>query len=305
MSERYAIFCADPLNARSAEPDFRIEVEAATAAGFTPVLLDHDALDRHINPDAALRKTRLTQPGNAVYRGWMLRVEAYKALHDTLLARGVEPYTTPAAYAACHHAPNSYELLAKFMPQTAWIAQEHLDDRDAVAAVLTRFGRSPLVIKDWVKPQAGYWLEACYIPDAGDTDHARQIISRFIELQGQSLVGGVVFKTYKPLVPVGQPADEYRAFVVGGRVVGCWPRSDAAAQRAAPPPELIAEVAASVPNPFASADFGLDDQGRWWLLEVGDGQVSGLPNEQVAVPLYEALAKLRAGAGMLGNSAFH
>lgn len=294
MSAQYAIFCSDPLNPQTAEPDFLVEVEAARQAGFTPILLDHDALDRRINPDAALRKTRITETGCAVYRGWMLRAEAYEALYDALIERGVELLTSPTAYATCHHAPGSYSALSRFMPKTAWITQEKLGDPDAIASVLAQFGNSAVIIKDWVKSQAGYWSEACYIPDASDTRHANQVVSRFLELQDDSLVGGVVFKTYVPLVPQGRPADEYRAFIVGQRAVGCWPRSATAAQLAPPPQDLIADIASSMPSVFASADLGIDDQGKWWLLEAGDGQVSGLPTEDVATPIFEALAKLAA-----------
>jgi len=52
----------------------------------------------------------------------------------------------------------------------------------------------------------------------------------------------------------------------------------------------MAQVAVKVPSPFASADFGVDQSGRWWLLEVGDGQVSGLPGPEAASPVFAALA---------------
>ena len=90
--------------------------------------------------------------------------------------------------------------------------------------------------------------------------------------------------------PAGAPAYEYRAFFVDGQVVGCWPRSDLARELGPPPAELMAQVAAKVPSPFASADFGADQSGRWWLLEVGDGQVSGLPEPEAARPVFAALA---------------
>jgi len=292
MTARYATFCSDPLNPKAAEPDFADEVEAARDAGFMPVLLDHDALDHRVDPSDALRKTRTPEPGLAIYRGWMLKSGAYNALTEALSARGVELLTSPESYEACHHAPGSYEALSAFMPRTVWVAEANLDDPKAIASALACFGDSGVIIKDWVKSQAaGYWKEACFIPRAANTDQASRVIARFRELQGDGLVGGVVFKTYVPLIPVGAPADEYRAFVVGGHTVGCWPRSEGAGNGAAPPTELVARVAAKIPSPFASADFGVDQTGRWWLLEVGDGQVSGLPAEAAAKPIFEALAQ--------------
>jgi hypothetical protein len=288
---RYAIFCADPLNPRSAEPDFAVEVAAAREAGFAPILLDHDALDHRVDAAEALRKARIAEPGRAIYRGWMLRSEAYRALYDALLARGVQLITEPEAYNACHHAPGSYAALQEFTPNTAWVTEDKLGDNAAIHAALRSFGTSAVIIKDWVKSQAaGYWSEACFIPNAADIDQASRVIERFAKIQGASLVGGIVFKAYVPLRPEGKPADEHRAFIVGGRVVGCWPRTDAAGCHAGPPQELLTQVASKVPSPFASADFGVDNAEQWWLLEVGDGQVSGLPSEGVAASLFQAIA---------------
>ncbi len=290
---RYAIFCQDPLNPRSVDPAFSAELLAAEEAGFVPLLLDHDALDHRINASVALKRTHINEPGLAVFRGWMLRSEAYTALNEALHGRGVELLTNPSAYETLHHAPLSYPFLSAFMPKTTWIAIDRLETPDAVASALGQFGGAPVVIKDWVKSQAsGYWSEACYIPDASDLNHAGKVIARFQELQGESLVGGIVFKAYVPLVPRGKPADEYRAFVVGGRIVGCWPRSPGATKLPAPPAELLTQIASAVPSPFASMDFGIDEHGKWWLLESGDGQVSGLPHGDLARQLFQALSAL-------------
>lgn len=291
MTALYAIFCADPLDPRAIEPEFATEAGPARDAGFTPVRLDHDELDRRIDPAEALRRTRLTEPGKAVYRGWMLSEAAYRGLFDALAARGVDLLTTPAQYAACHHAPGSYAQLAEWMPKTVWVDLAELDDPAAIGAALAGFGSAPVIVKDWVKSQAsGYWSEACYIADASDTQAADRVIARFRELQGESLTGGLVFKAYVPLLPVGSPAHEYRGFAVKGRAIGCWPRSEQAREFGAPPGELLDRIAAAIPSPFASMDFGLDGDGRWWLLEIGDGQVSGLPAPEAAHAIFAALA---------------
>jgi len=77
VSQSYAIFCSNPLEPRTAEPDFAADVAAARDAGFAIALVDHDELERYRRPKAALRKARFGEGGPAVYRGWMLRAEAY------------------------------------------------------------------------------------------------------------------------------------------------------------------------------------------------------------------------------------
>jgi hypothetical protein len=177
-------------------------------------------------PEQRSGKRASMGPGLAVYRGWMLRGEAYEALYNRLLEHDVRMLTSPAEYAACHHAPGSYGPLKKWMPQTAWVPRERIGDSRSVRDALDAFGSSPVIVKDWVKSQAsGYWSEACYIVDPSDLEQVSRVVCRFLELQGDSLTGGLVFKSYVPLMPLGAPAHEYRAFIVGGRTIGCWPRS--------------------------------------------------------------------------------
>ena len=66
-----------------------------------------------------------------------------------------------------------------------------------------------------------------------------------------------------------------------------------------PAPFLIVCSDPQIPSPFASADFALNADGKWWLLEVGDGQVSGLPDPKAAGAVFAALAKC---AGVRGVS---
>lgn len=292
MPSRYAIFCADPLNPGAIEPAYQREAEEAHAAGFTIARLDHDFLDRRIDAAAALRKSRFDEPGRAIYRGWMMSGPAYAALHGELQARSIELQTDPAQYDACHHAPGSYHQLARWMPRTVWVEIASMDVDGAIDDALAPFGNGAVVLKDWVKSQAaGYWHEACFIADASNTEAVHLTVKRFRALQGDSLTGGLVFKQYIPLMPVGSPALEYRAFIVNCKIAGCWPRSEEAKALGSPPADLLDQVAACVPSPFASADFGRDEEGQWWLLEVGDGQVSGLPDASAATPIFQALAR--------------
>lgn len=287
----YVAFPADPLNPRKVEPDYEFEAACARDVGFNVVVIDHDELDHRIDPKAALRSARISESGSFVYRGWMLRSNAYAQLHDALLCKNLQPYVSVKQYEAGHHAPNSIDALTAFTPTTKFVRIEELDNGSEISNALSSFSEGGVVIKDWVKSQAsGYWDEACYIPDVQDTAKAKEVIHRFRELQADSLVGGIVFKRYIPLLPVGAPAYEYRAFVVAGRVVGCWPRLAEANQIGSPPQELLEQIASCIESPFVSMDLSIDENGKWWLLEIGDGQVSGLPTPQAASPLFDALA---------------
>ncbi len=51
----------------------------------------------------------------------------------------------------------------------------------------------------------------------------------------------------------------------------------------------MAEIARCLPSPFATADLAPGRDGRWWLMETGDGQVSAFP-DGAAGPVLAALA---------------
>jgi hypothetical protein len=295
MSNLYALFPSDPLSPRNPDPAFAPEADVARALGFQISLLDHDELDRRIDPTAALRRAVFEEEGIAVYRGWMLSAPAYEALHAALASRDVDMITAPSQYASCHHAPGSHAALSQWSPEAVFVPKEDIGNPRDLLERLLPFGGAPVVLKDWVKSLAsGYWKEACLIPDTSSADEVARVVSRFLELQGETLTGGLVFKRLLQLATHDGAALEYRAFAVDGRIVGRWPRSKEAADLPTPPDDLLEAVAALTPSPFASLDFGLDDDGRWWLLEAGDGQVSGLPHEDSAEPVFSALRDLAA-----------
>jgi hypothetical protein len=186
------LFCSDPINPREPDTAFANEVEAARALGLKLCLIDHDALDRFRDAARAIRLVREKAPLNAVYRGWMLRASDYRLLYDALAAVGVVLVNTPEHYALCHHAPESYPYVAPWSAATAWIGKADIHDPSAIFAALTALGAKSVVLKDWVKSQAaGYWKEACFIPDVADRDSVTRVVSRFLELQGESLAGGI------------------------------------------------------------------------------------------------------------------
>ena len=81
-----------------------------------------------------------------------------------------------------------------------WIPLDACSDLDTIMALLAPFGDQPVIVKDYVKSRKHEWFEACYIPSAADRQAVARVVRRFLELQGDDISEGLVFRAYRKLV---------------------------------------------------------------------------------------------------------
>jgi hypothetical protein len=237
-------------------------------------------------------------PATGVYRGWMMTAEQYGLFYEALAARGVRLVNDPAAYRHCHHLPESYPVIEGHTPPSVWLSVSGEIDMDDVMSLLRPFGDTPLVLKDYVKSQKHAWAEACFIPSASDRRAVERVVRRFLELQGPDLVGGLVFREFVEFEPAGQhPRSgmpltlEYRLFFLDGRPLLCseyWEEGDYPGEP--PPVERFADLAARVRSRFFTMDVARRKGGDWMVVELGDGQVAGMPERADMETFYRNLA---------------
>src|SRR5205823_3673815 len=142
-------------------------------------------------------------------------------------------------------------------------------------------------------------VEACFIPSANDREAVSRVVARFLELQGDDLNEGLVFREYVEFEPIGvhprsgMPlTEEYRVFWLDGSPVFWSPYWAEGDYRVSEPPiERFAGLAAAVRSRFFTMDVARRRDGGWMIVELGDGQVSGLPREADAERFYSALAE--------------
>ncbi|SNY60265.1 hypothetical protein SAMN05421748_12184 [Paractinoplanes atraurantiacus] len=257
----------DVLNPRRADEHFAEEAAAARAAGHTVTLVDHDALA------AGHAKTVDFQEDEpAVYRGWMLTSEAYAGLAE---ACGGRLRTSPEQYRQGHELPGWYEALAPFTPESAW------GDFDQARAALGNSG--PAVLRDYTKSMKHYWHEAAYIPDLADAEKAHAVARRFRELRGDDFTGGFVLRRFEEFTGA-----EARTWWVGGECRLITAHPDTADQL---PPDIdVSFLKGAVPAlPFVTVDLALRTDGRWRVVELGDGQVSDRPRSTSAAELIDVI----------------
>ena len=277
------LFPHNPLEPRKPDFDFEDQHKAALEAGFEVGIIDTDRAEL----------ARPLPPGPALYRGWMVTADRYGQIYQELAERGLQLLTSPAAYRLCHHLPGWYQGLEGLTPTSTFYPD---GEGWAPDSVVKRLGQGPLVVKDYVKSAKHYWHEACFIPDA---DSISRVTSKFLELRGEDLEGGLVFRRFLDFQSIGNHPKsqmpltlEYRAFAWQGKLfhsdhyweAGDYPPSE-------PPWADFAQPLQTVASPFFTLDVARDTEGRWWIVELGDGQVSGLPPATDPLAFYTKLAE--------------
>ena len=294
------LFPSLPFSPREIDPDFEIEASAARAAGFTTALVDHTRIAEGAAAAAVARVP--VGEGTALYRGWMLRPSQYEVMHAELEARRVSLLTTPQQYRTCHYLPESYPWIEGNTPRSVWLPVRGEVELESLAAILAPFGDRPIVIKDYVKSQKHYWTEACFIPVASDLPAVHRVVRRFLELQGEDLNEGLVFREFVPLKIVGTHpksgmplAAEFRIFwldaepILSHRYWGELTTFDVPL-----PYDEMRPIVARIPSRFFTMDVAFLDDGGWTIVELGDGQVAGLPSSDLAPEFFGRVAAARA-----------
>jgi len=258
---------ADVLRPRRPDAHFGAEADAARASGIKVALVDHDALASG-DADEAVR--RVPADDDAVYRGWMLRGERYEAFSGALARRGVTLRTSAEQYRRAHELPGWYPSLESVTPRSVWTVG---DDRIAFDRACVELGPGPAVLRDYTKSMKHYWAEAAFIPESSDTEAAWAVASRFRELRADDMVGGFVLREFEEFT-----SSETRTWWVNGGCVLIGPHPDTPDLPLADPDlTQVSPLVADLKLPFITVDLVLRADGRWRVVEIGDGQVSDRP----------------------------
>lgn len=294
------LYCLDPLKSQYPESQFTREARAAERNGICWHLIDHDALIRGDVERALSGVPKQTRLVTAIYRGWMVTSEQYEAFDQGLKTRGITLINSPDEYRHCHHFPESYSVVQGNTPRTVWLPGLNHPEMDRIMEALKVFGGSPLVLKDYVKSQKHAWNEACFIPSAADRDAVERVVRRFLELQGERLVGGLVFREFVNLQPLdnhpqsGMPLTlEYRLFYLDHQLLLCTPYWDHPEHPEEVPPLVsFTDLARAVRSRFFTVDVARRTTGDWLVVEMGDAQVAGLPAHVDEDQFYAAVFRL-------------
>ncbi len=275
MKEVCFLFCSHPLYPDRVDEDYEEEYQSA-GAEHECALLNYDDLEAG---RLCLHGEDIS--GLTIYRGWMMPPALYKTLYGLLEEKGIILINSPDEYERYHLLPGWYEDFKDDTPYSIWEDKGNVDS----ALQLTKGLEGSYIIKDYVKSRKHEWYDACYISNITDKANTKKIVRNFVERQGEDLIGGVVFRKYEKLKQIGYHeksgmplSEEYRVFVYAGKImiVDDYWRKDEKIHFSDDEKQWIDSIAEKIRSNFVTIDIARCEDGRLLIMELGDGQVSGL-----------------------------
>ncbi|KRN88809.1 hypothetical protein IV53_GL000779 [Ligilactobacillus ceti DSM 22408] len=269
------IYCNHPLYKNKVDFGYEEEFEISKKLGNNCALFSFEDM-----ADGKLKLSGDEIKGQAIYRGWMMKPKMYRTFYEALSQKGIELINTPEEYEKYHLLPNWYDEFQKLTAKSVWT--EDLSD-ESLKEILQNFSED-VIVKDYVKSRKHEWDEACFIPDVKDVNKALEVIKTFIKRQDEYLVGGIVLREFLELKTIGHHeksnmpiSEEYRIFILNNIPIvmdSYWHHAES--NLSSEEKEWISDISKQLKSKFVTIDLARKTDGKLVIMELGDGQVSGL-----------------------------
>lgn len=185
-----------------------------------------------------------------LYRGWMLSKNDYSEMEENINKQDAKLIVSINDYYASHYIDNWYDILKDLTPKTIILKRENFQEK--LKEINIPWKKS--FVKDSVKS-----LTTQRGSIARNKEDIVEIIGLIHKYRGEE--GNVVIREAHDF----DESTEIRYFCINGYVYS--------------PDSYISPIAKEVGNrmkhlPFISIDIIKDYNGKEWLVEIGDGQVS-------------------------------
>lgn len=299
MTEQlYILFCESPFQTNKVDEDFEDQFISAKENGFETLLFNFEDLTSSDRVSFATRRIKQSEElANIIYRGWMLTPKQYSILYDDLLSKNLKLINTVEQYQNCHYLPDSLRFIVNRTPKTVY---EKFDKENSVDVLIDKskvFGQKAVILKDYVKSEKHDWETACFVADASNIVNLKQTIHKLVELRGKHLNEGIVVREFIELNDLtihsksGMPlTEEYRLFFCNNKLVGIYDYWEEGEYKLSKPDTTeFEDIAKHVESNFFSMDIAQQKNGALIIIELGDGQVAGLPEKIDSYEFYKQL----------------
>jgi len=291
------LFCEDTFRQNSVDEAFTAEYECAKNNGFDILLYNFE--------EKKLKNNYINDKlETVIYRGWMINPFEYNELYNGLLEKNLKLINSPKEYQNCHYLPDSLKFIENYTPKTIF---EKYESKDSIKTIIEKakiFDGKPIIVKDYVKSEKHYWDTACFVQNSNDIPKLAETINNFIDLREDYLNEGIVLREYIGLHNLtshsksGMPlSEEYRLFFYKNDFLcmynyweeGIYSSIDFDIKN-------FESIAKNVESNFFTMDIAKDIHGNFFIIELGDGQVSGIPENEDKNIIYQKIAEKQPGA---------
>jgi ATP-grasp domain, R2K clade family 2 len=294
----FILFCESSIDSNKVDEDFEDQFIAAKENGFDILLFNFEYLTSNEKYSLATKRIKPNDKlVHAIYRGWMLTPTQYLILYNDLLSKNYKLINNAVEYQNCHYLPDSLKFIESKTPKTIF---EKFDNENSIYKLIEKskvFGQKSIILKDYVKSEKHDWETACFVKDASNIDKLKNTINNLIQLRDKYLNEGIVIREFIELNDLaihsksGMPlTEEYRLFFCNKKLVGIydyWEEGEYSFSK--PDTTEFEEIAKQIESNFFTMDIARQKNGALIIIELGDGQVAGLPDKTDRNEFYKQL----------------
>lgn len=284
------LFPSEPFSPKKVDSAMKAEYEAAKLVGFEVFLFDHDEFVKSANLRTNLPDSKDSfECEKIILRSWMLKQSQYMCLDSCLNDECYKLINTTVQYLTCHFLPNALPYI-QYHSGLVWsITLGKADMGDWGPA--RKFLGGDVIIKDYVKSEKGNPDLFLLSKDLTNEEFTNRVM-QFVEARGKLFNEGIVLKEVLPLKKYEGQTNEWRFFYYKNENLISNQNSDTPVSVTSPSAYMIGEldrIAKKVNSNLFTIDIAELENGTWTILEMGDGQVSGLPLIGDAIAFYNKL----------------
>lgn len=255
------------------------EYKAALDNNFDTVIFNYDEYFT-FGKELKFNKKLDKQYECAIYRGWMISGQEYARFYGDLKRFGISLINNPSEYLNTHHFKNSYEKIKDKTPKTLYFNKAQIN-WDEVRENFDKF-----IVKDDVKSVKGFDFPE-YLESSMTDEQLNDYIKQFRELRDTQYSGGITLKEYINI----DKNSEFRVFILNKKPIYASMRDNNIADcnnwtvgiqentinvYDKNGNKLFSTDTVELDSNFYTIDYIRKENGEFCIMEIGDGQVSGL-----------------------------
>lgn len=274
------LFPSSYFSVRKVDEDLQSEFDAVNDTGLFEIVLF--SYDKWFHEQKLILNRSVKNPCTAIYRGWMMKPEIYRHFYDSLQSVQIRLINAPQEYECFHIFPNIYHQIAEDTAKMLIFPDGTEININEVKQHFSKF-----MVKDYVKSVKGTAFPKYFDASVTQEEFEEQM-KLFYQYRGKLYTGGICIKDYLPLKRYGDKTNEYRVFYINHEIASVSRNSGQGIDAPLPPKHLL-EKYQNLASLYYTIDYAELIDGTWKILEAGDGQVSGLSDNQDYSAYFRAL----------------